>query len=85
VINNNQDYDRIIVNSILNFLTASNACGSLAGITTISPLLARRDFPDIIISTLPSRIKTKASKGAECSLKLCAPSKANSVNVPPFY
>jgi len=47
--------DLIIANIILNFLIAFNACGSLAGIITISPSFKRRVLPEIIISASPSR------------------------------
>jgi hypothetical protein len=47
--------DRIIVRIILNLVIARNACGSLAGIITISPAFNRDDLPEITTSTSPSR------------------------------
>jgi hypothetical protein len=49
-------YDLIIIKSILNLLTAVREWGSFAGIIIISPFFRRYGFPDMDISTSPSRI-----------------------------
>ena len=47
--------DLIIINIILYFFIAFKACGSLAGIMTISPSFKPRVLPEIVISASPSR------------------------------
>ena len=54
-------YVFIMVRSILNFVFAMSACGSLAGIMVASPCFSLMELPDIVISASPSKIWTSAS------------------------
>ena len=46
--------DLIIVRSILNFVAADRACGSLAGMMVNSPFFSRMGLPDMMMSASPS-------------------------------
>ena len=46
--------DLIIVRSILNFVTAERAWGSLAGMIVISPFFSLTCLPDMVMSASPS-------------------------------
>ena len=43
-----------MVRSILNFVVAVRAWGSLAGIMVVSPVFRLSGLPDMVISVLPS-------------------------------
>src|SRR5208337_4194158 len=73
--------ERIIVRSILKRVSAFNACGWLAGMSTALPAFVTNGLPETVISASPSSTCAKASNGAVCSLKPCPSSKANSVIV----
>jgi hypothetical protein len=57
-------YERIIVKSILNSVTAFRAWGSWAGMTITSPAFTRNGCPEMVICTSPSKTYTNASNGA---------------------
>ena len=75
-------YSLIIVSSILNFSTATRACGALAGNTILSPAFTVNRVPFRVISATPSNTCTSASNGARCSLNPSPLSKENNVIFP---
>ena len=70
--------------SILNRVIGCTACGTFAGIISISPSFTICGSPPIGISASPSRPITRASNGAECSESPSPASNANAVTVPAF-
>lgn len=74
----------IMTSAILKGWVAWREWGRLAGMTTMSPVLARRVLPSTTMRAAPSRIQTMASKGAEWVLRPWPLSKAKRVTVPAF-
>src|SRR5690606_28831490 len=76
---------RNITSSILKGSSGLIACGTLAGISRVSPAARAWCSPPTTMSARPSTPMTSASNGAVCSLSPSPASKANSVTLPPVF